>query len=94
MSKSRSVGETYWVPESHWTLEMVGRGGTNDSGLKSLSWDLGSDCPVPHDPIMAISEGPVQPKMSPEVVIIVLEVLVLSNIVRRPTPSSLRPGIE
>lgn len=36
-----SAGVTYWVPETHWKLEMVGRGGMMAAGLKSLSFERG-----------------------------------------------------
>lgn len=36
---SRSVGVMYWVPETHWKFEIVGRGGIRRLGLKILSWE-------------------------------------------------------
>lgn len=38
---SISAGDTYWVPEIHSTLEMVGRGGATACSLKSLSSEDG-----------------------------------------------------
>ena len=39
LSLSMSDGVTKEVPEIHWRLEIVGRGGIRASGLKSLSSD-------------------------------------------------------
>src|SRR5271156_6719096 len=94
IKRSKSVGLTYCVPAIHCRLEMVGRGGITASGLKSLSCDGGSGWPVPQTLSMAISEDEVQPKMSPEGVMTVLEMRGLSSMGREAAPSSLRPGIE
>ena len=88
------MGLTYCVPAIHCKLEIVGRGGMTASGLKSLSREVGSGWPVPQTLSMAISEGEVQPKMSPEGVMMVLEMRGLSSIGREAAPISLRPGRE
>lgn len=49
---------------------------------------------MPQTLIMAISEGPVQPTMSPDEVTIALVVLVLSSMLSLETPISFRPGRE
>jgi len=49
---------------------------------------------VPQTLIMAISEGPVQPIISPDEVTIALVVLVLSSMPSLETPISFRPGKE
>lgn len=49
---------------------------------------------MPQTLIMAISEGPVQPIMSPDEVTTVLVVLVLSSMPSLETPISFRPGRE
>ena len=66
MSKSRSVGEMYCVPESHWTLEIVGRGGSSRVRLIMVSRVFSRERPVPPQTgRTAISEGPVKPRTSP-----------------------------
>lgn len=40
---SMSDGVMYWVPETHWKFEMVGRGGMSALGLKRVSWRRGLD---------------------------------------------------
>lgn len=49
---------------------------------------------MPQTLSMAISEGPVQPNMSPDAVTILLDMRVLSSISNLETPISLRAGIE
>jgi hypothetical protein len=37
LRRSMSAGVTYWVPEIHWMLLIVGRGGMRSWGLSSMS---------------------------------------------------------
>jgi hypothetical protein len=38
LRRSMSAGVTYWVPEIHWMLLIVGRGGMRRSGLSNMSF--------------------------------------------------------
>lgn len=90
-----SAGVTYVVPDSHCILEIVGLGGINAWALKTLSSDRVRSSPAPQTFSIAISDGPVQPRMSPVLVMIASANLLLSKVSStRAEASSLSPGIE
>lgn len=60
------MGEMYCVPESHWTLEIVGLGGSSWAMLIMVSRVFSRARPLPPQTgRMVISEGPVKPRTSP-----------------------------
>lgn len=61
-----SEGVIYWVPDSHWRFEIVGRGGLRALGLNKVSWRVLVFSPMPHTLMRAISEGDFQDRISPE----------------------------
>lgn len=92
ISRSRSVGETYIVPESHCILEMVGRGGITAAGLISLSCSFKLPLPVPHTGITTSSEGPAQPTTDPVAATMLLVDRVPSSIGNKALLISFSPG--
>ena len=88
------MGETYWVPDIHCMLEIVGRGGIVTLGLKSLSCELGNGCPVPQTLSIASSDGPVQPNTEPDGVTIDVARRFLSSFSTFETAISLKAGME
>ena len=95
MSLSMSAGVTYDVPDSHCMFDIVGLGGISASGLNTLSNERVRSSPWPQTLSTAISEGPVQPTISPVGVMIASENLRTSRVLEIFLELiSLRPGME
>lgn len=77
---SMSAGVMYWVPAIHCRFEIVGRGGASLRGSYRRSADGGSGWLAPQTEASASSAGPVNPTMSPEVLITASDKRLASNV--------------